>query len=181
MGFIGGVPVFAPDFFSALSCAEERNAAWYAVRFARAQARIIFRLMDVVGLEYHHLTYEHRRPRKPPTVRSWFPGYFFTRFDIERDRWHQMLGMPGVIEILGDPSPLPQGCVEDIVSRCPRRLPRNTALCSVPAGTRVRVKEAGELDGVVVRSDYRDAWLMVMMFGAPREMRVSLGRLEMVG
>jgi transcription antitermination factor NusG len=40
---------------------------------------------------------------------SWLPGYLFVEFDVVRDDWGQLKRIPGVIEILGAPTPLPEG------------------------------------------------------------------------
>jgi transcription antitermination factor NusG len=73
----------------------------------------------IIDLNYRLFTYEHQRPRRRPTIRSWLPGYFFIEFDMH-DEWYQLNRVPGVIEILQ--RPLEAELIDDLVERLPKRV-----------------------------------------------------------
>jgi transcription antitermination factor NusG len=79
----------------------------------------------------------------------------FLRFDIERDRWQQVLRAPGVIEFLGDPTPVPESVYMDLITRCTAILSlREQAEALVPVGSTVEILEGplARRQGVVSRS-----------------------------
>src|SRR4051812_14008405 len=122
-----------------LGCGSYRNPRWYTARFGQINERLMLRLLDLIGLPYHIFTYLHQVGRQRETTRSWLPGYFFVEFDRELDDWGQLNRVPGIIEILGSPTPLDTGIVEDLVERLPRRLPKPAPGVTVPVGAEVKI------------------------------------------
>jgi hypothetical protein len=91
--------------------------------------------------------------------------------------------VPGIIEVLGSPTPLEEGVVEDLVERLPRRLPRNGADVALAVGTEVRITSGMFQShvGKVIRSDRRYVTVLWMMFGHLREQTLRTVDVEVVG
>jgi transcription antitermination factor NusG len=137
----GSAPI--PEFRSAISEDVDINRVrepwWHAVRFNHSRARVLEPLLGVINLNYRLFTYEFQRPRRPPTIRSWLPGYFFIEFDMLHDAWVQIKRIPGVIEILK--RPLEAELIDDLVDRLPKRVNALVSECeSVPRGSTVRIR-----------------------------------------
>jgi transcription antitermination factor NusG len=176
---------FAPAILSGpedLGCGSYREPRWYAVRFGQISEPLVLRLLDLILLPYHIFTYQHQTGRHRTTTRSWLPGYMFVEFDPS-DNWRQLLLIPGVIEVLGSPTPLADGVIEDLLTRLPRRLPKNTAHTVIPVGSAVRVKD-GPFSGVEAKvieiKDDDHVCAMWMMLGALREQVFRVADLEVV-
>jgi transcription antitermination factor NusG len=164
-----------------------RRPEWFVLRYVTTAERVLTRLLDFVGQERSVLMYEKRRRRMKPELLHWIPGgYMFLEVDLAHDRWQQVLHMPGAITFLGGPTPLPHegaGSYADLLARCPRELPRPDAFTSLAPGTRIELV-AGPCEGqrgVVTRSTRKDAWFVGFVFGAPREVRVSLSHVRVMG
>lgn len=181
-------------------CGSYRNPRWYTARFGQINERLMLRLLDLIGLPYHIFTYLHQVGRQRETTRSWLPGYFFVEFDRELDDWGQLNRVPGIIEILGSPTALDTGIVEDLVERLPRRLPKNSAHTVVPIGTDIRIADRGAFHGHIAKvipgkkgapvqlpdgswEDPDPGYVTVlwMMFGNMREQRLRVADVEVVG
>ena len=163
-------------------CVSYREPRWYAVRFGQINERLMLRLLDLIGLPYHIFTYLHQVGRQRETTRSWLPGYMFVEFDAVRDDWGQLNRVPGIVEVLGGPTPLDTGVVEDLVERLPRRLPKNGPDTEVPVGTEVRITDGmfrGHV-GKVIKSDRRQVTVLWMMFGHLREQTLRTADVEVV-
>lgn len=182
---------FSPEFYSAIDDEADsdrvRELWWYVVKFDVSRSRVLERLLRIVGLKYQIFVYEHHRPRRRPTIRSWIPGYFFVEFDINRDRWRQMLDIPGVMEVLGAPTALPahgEGSVENLVSRCPVRVnPEGDELESIPRGTTVRILRgtfAGEELRTVTWSERKRVRVLLVFFNRVIEPELRTRDVEVV-
>jgi transcription antitermination factor NusG len=180
----GSAPV--PEFRSAISedvdIHRVREPWWHAVRFNHSRARVLEPLLGVINLNYHLFTYEFQRPRRPPTIRSWLPGYFFIEFDMLHDAWGQLNRIPGVIEILK--GPLEAELIEDLVNRLPKRvMPSDNECESIPRGSQVRIKSgpfAGHMASVTW-SERKRVKILMMMFGTPKEIPLRTRDVEIVG
>ncbi len=167
---------YSPEFVTAIRPGAEREPEWFVMRFITGKERLLRRLLDQTRLPYHHLTFEHRQRRRPPTERAWLPGHMFIHFDRRRDFWQQILHMPAVLEILGDPSPLPVGMMEDLVGRLPNRVAKASAFSTIPPGQTIRIIR-GPVAGfecVVTWSDRRHVKVISMMFGRPTELILKI-------
>lgn len=160
-----------------------REPQWFVLRFCTGKERFLKRLIGLTRIPCHHLTYLHFRAGKDPTTRAWFPGHFFVEFDLERDYWQQILNMPAVLEVLGKPTPLPQGTMEDLIGRLPRMTSKGAAHPRVAPGLRVRIT-SGAFDGhegVVSWSDFKYAKVELLVFGGPVQAKVELANIEVLG
>lgn len=153
-----------------------RTPKWYTVRFVYLGQILVFRLLDYIKMPYHDFTYLQRVPRGHPVEHHWFPGYVFVEFDVECDRWQQLLRFPHVTEILGDkglPTPLPQGIMEDLRGRLYTGLAKKVQApvhSIYGVGTRVKIKD-GPLKGstgAVTWADKRSVKVAMMFFGQPK-------------
>jgi transcription antitermination factor NusG len=180
---------FSPTFWPAIDlCATDipgvRKPSWYAVKFDATRTRLIELLMDMIGLDYRIFIYHHQRARRRPTIRSWLPGYFFASFDANRDGWYQIPKIPGVIEILGAPTPMPDGALEDLAERCPTHVrPAGDELESIPRGAIVRVLRgsfAGDDIKTVTWSQRKRVKVLVMAFNRPMEVELRTKDVEVV-
>lgn len=174
---------YTPEFVPAIRAETNRNPYWYVLRFITGKERLLRRLLDQTRLPYHHLTFEHRPRRQRPTERAWLPGHMFVHFDIARDFWQQILHMPAVLEILGDPSPLPDGLMEDLVGRLPNRIAKAAAFSTISPGQTVRIIR-GPVAGfecVVTWSDRRHVKVISMMFGRPTELILKIEDVLVIG
>lgn len=163
-------------------CVSYRLPRWYAVRFGKINENLMLRLLNMVDLPYRIFTYQHQVARRRETTRSWLPGYMFVEFDIH-DNWGQLLRIPGVIEILGDPTPLDEGVVEDLVDRLPKKLPKNASGTVIAIGSTVRILD-GTFRGYeakVIVSNETYVTVLWMMFGHLREQVLKLSDVEVVG
>jgi transcription antitermination factor NusG len=171
----------------ALGCGSYRVPRWYTVRFGQINERLMLRLLDLIGLPYHIFTYLHQVGRQRETTRSWLPGYFFVEFDRELDDWGQLNRVPGIIEILGAPTALDTGIVEDLVERLPRRLPKNCSATVIPVGAEIRINDGGPFQGHLARVIPAKApapgyvTVLWMMFGHLREQTLRTADVEVVG
>jgi transcription antitermination factor NusG len=91
----------------------------------------------LVDLPFHVFSNRYRNAQQRETIRSWLPGYLFVEFDVARDDWGQLKRIPGVIEILGAPTPLPEGQLEELISRLPTHLERTADDAVIPVGAEV--------------------------------------------
>lgn len=163
-----------------------RCPEWFVLRFMAGKERILRRLLGLIKLPYHNLTYFHQVSSKQTTERSWFPGHFFIEFDPALDYWQQVIRMPSVIEILGGPLPraLPAGMMEDLVGRLPSRIAKGNPLASVSPGQRVRIVN-GVYDGnegVVLWCGRKKVEIDGIMFcGRPTKARLDLADVVVIG
>ncbi len=91
--------------------------------------------------------------------------------------------VPGMIEVLGAPTPLAAGVVEDLVERLPKRLERNTADAVIPVGSEIRITDGmfrGHT-GKVTQSRRGGVTVLWMMFGHLREIELRVDDVEVVG
>ena len=164
-----------------------REPLWYTARFDFSKRRVMFRVLDHIGIRFHTFEYVFKRPRAKPTLRSWFPGYIFLNFDVQRDRWHQLRRVPGIVQIIehqsGHIAAIDDEVMEDLLRRCPKNLPLATAETTLKPGTVVRVKTGvfGGQEGVVQSSDRRVAYTTVWMFNRPVVAPIPLTHLIELG
>lgn len=149
-----------------VGCVSYRRPRWYAVRFGQINEALIVRLLNLVGLPYKIFTYQHQVGRRRATTRSWLPGYMFVEFDVLLDEWRQILRIPGIIEVLGDPTPLDYGKIEELIERLPSRLPKNDPGADILIGSTVRILNGVFRDHVakVCESGPNSVKLVWMMF-----------------
>src|SRR4051794_29777001 len=72
-------PEFRPAIRNDVDSDRVREPWWYAVRFNHSRSRVLEPLLKIIDLNYGLFTYEHQRPRRRPTIRSWLPGYLILR------------------------------------------------------------------------------------------------------
>jgi transcription antitermination factor NusG len=175
----GSAPI--PEFRSAISEDVDINRVrepwWHAVRFNHSRARVLEPLLGIINLNYRLFTYEFQRPRRPPTIRSWLPGYFFIEFDMLHDAWGQLNRIPGVIEILK--RPLEAELIDDLVDRLPKRVNALVSECeSVPRGSPVRIK-SGTFEGhtaSVTWSERKRVKIVMMAFSLIGRLKLKCAR-----
>ena len=173
---------YVEDFGPAVLASSGREPLWYTLRYVSGKEKVLTWLLGHVALPFRHLVYMQRVKRSAPVERSWLPGYMFLEFDVVRDNWGQVLRMPYALEVLGGPTPLPDGLVDDLVLRLPLRPARPTAFSCVAPGTRVRLRGgafAGH-EGPVTWSDRRKLKVMLMLFNAPREIQADVTDVEVL-
>jgi transcription antitermination factor NusG len=179
---------YVDEFSPLVADVSDRGPKWYTLRFVFLSEIALLRVLDKIKAPYHHFTFLAREPGSKNLVRrSWFPGYLFLGFDLERDRWHQVLRMPGALGFLGvggTPEPLPSGAMEELVARLPGRFAKPAALSCVAPGRRIRIK-AGPLLGyeaVVETSDRDTVRAAMMLFGRPAiNVHIRFDQLEVIG
>jgi transcription antitermination factor NusG len=175
--------IFVADFVRAIAPGAMREPLWYTVRYVSGKEKIFTWLLDYIALPFQHLTYLQKvKKTKNPVERSWLPGYMFINVDIRRDNWSQILRMPYALEVLGDPTPLPHGVVDDLVLRLPLRPNKPSAFSCVAPGTRVKLRKgafAGH-EGPVTWSERRKLKVMLMLFNAPREVQADVSDVEVL-
>lgn len=162
---------------------------WFTLRYIVGREVGLLRLLRYVAMPHQHLTYYHRISRREAHTRAWFPGYMFLGFDSTYDNWMQVLRMPGAIEFLGEPSPLPAGVVEDLALRLPQKLARPSKLSCFAPGVRVRVKSDPRSDyphplegheATVTWADRRSVKVIAMLFNRPTEVKLDASEVETV-
>jgi transcription antitermination factor NusG len=173
------------EFFPCIRAnAEGRVPTWYVLRYEYSGERLLRRILDTqIKVPYHIFTYLKRMPRSRPLECPWLPGYMFVEFDCALDSWQQLDRVPHVIGVLGDPSPLPAGEMDNLRTRLPAGFARPTEFSSVAPGQRVRVK-AGVRKGnvyVVLWSDRKHLKIMDFMFNRPQEVLLSTADVEVLG
>ena len=173
---------FIDDFTPAISQSPNRTPEWFILRYVSGKERGLIRLLEYVDMPYLHLTYLQRVRRSKPINRAWLPGYFFLEFDRIRDNWGQILRMPYALEVLGAPTPLPPGLIDDLVLRLPARLAKPSALSCVAPGVRIRIKR-GSFQGheaAVTWSDRHQLKVILMIFNRPTEVTLDFRDIEIV-
>lgn len=171
------------EFSPAVGGSTGRDPLWYTLRYMSGREKTLLLLLKYVGLPYSHLTYTQRVKRAHPITVAWFPGYMFLNFCQWSDNWAQILRMPGAIEFLGEPSPLPAGVVEDLALRLPQKLARPSKLSCFAPGVRVRVKSDHPLEGheaTVTWADRRSVKVIAMLFNRPTEVKLDASEVETV-
>ena len=182
--------LWAPSFVPAAGCGT-REPEWFVIRYVAGRERSVFRLVDFLKLRYRAFGYRFKIPRTRHrksyyTTRQWMPGYFFIEFDVAHDFWQQLLYVPHVLEILGNPSPLPKvgsGSVVDLEARLPPTPEGPTTRTSIRPGTLVRIEVGpfAHFVGPVLRSDKRAVVLLPMVFGRPTELTVPIKDATVIG
>jgi len=144
-----------------------RTPARYALQYHLRLERVLSLVLSRAGIAYTVLTFRRRLPRHQGlVVRHWLPGYMFVEFDIEHDPWQTVLSAPGVIDLLGSPTAIPDATFRDLVLRCPDEVRTNDELTVIPAGSDVEITE-GALKGhrgVVSRSQGDSVWVELVAF-----------------
>lgn len=159
-----------------------REPEWFVLRYIVGKETILLKLLNYIKVEFHHLVYKQPVARSKPIDRAWLPGYIFLEFDLHRDNWGQILRMPSALEILGGPSPLPLGLIDDLVARLPSKLAKPSALSCIAPGRRVRIRRGAYQDheGPVTWSDRRKLKVMLMIFNRPTDVELEFGDVELV-
>jgi transcription antitermination factor NusG len=159
-----------------------RKPEWFVLRYVAGKQRLLLWLLRYIGLAHHHLIYMQRMPRSKPVERAWVPGYLFVQFDPLFDNWGQVARMPYALEVLGDPTPLPTGLIDDLVARLPLHLAKPSALSCVAPGARVRVRSGSFLshEATVIWSDRRRLKVLLMLFGRPVEVTLDIRDVEIM-
>ncbi len=191
---IGHTELWSPGFIPAIRGAE-RSTAWYVVKYVSGHEAAMLRVFKSLKLDYRLFTYQFRlnrtRHRKGRfTTRCWLPGYFFVDFDVERDLWQQIFHVPYILEVLGEPTPLPLisskkhgSSMLDLMARLPENPEKPHAETSIKAGTVVRI-DAGiysKFSGPVIKSDRKYVMLMPMIFGRPTPVQISVRDITVIG
>jgi transcription antitermination factor NusG len=138
-----------------------RQPECYAIQYRVQVERALLTVLRTVELEHIVLTFLSRAG----IVRHWLPGYLFVKFDPVHDRWQQIQRAPGVVHILGEPTPIPTQVYHDLVVRCPYNLPDDQTSI-VPVGAEVEIIEgalAGK-HGIVSASRGTSVWLEMVLF-----------------
>lgn len=126
-------------------------------------------MLNYIELEHTVLTFERKVRHIGLVRRHWFPGYMFLRFDPEVDRWHQVMRIPGTIEMLGSPTPIDEATYYDLVLRCPAKVDDNNELTVIPAGSEVKILAGAYINqtGIVSDSKYDTVWVELFAFNRP--------------
>jgi transcription antitermination factor NusG len=167
----------------------ERSPDWFTVRYSWPTEKLLFRIFDIVGFNYHVFTYRQKqqRPkgsakRPDPVTRSWFPGYVFINVDIERDHWQQIYQMPGFLAILGRPTPLPPGEIERVDQALLKWLPAAEVGATFNPGDNVRILNGPFTSFLgVVESTFKshaDVWAFI--FGRSTKVSLSFNDIEKI-
>jgi transcriptional antiterminator RfaH len=157
-----------------------RMKSWYVVQTQTGReekAEINLRRQD---FEVYCPRIEKRRrhARRVETVRSaFFPGYLFTRLDLDVERWRSINGTFGVRCLLAfneRPAPLPQGFVDALMAREREEGITSRSLPEFRRGEAVVVDE-GPLQDLIGRfermADHKRVMLLIELMG--REVRVT--------
>lgn len=183
---LDSLPIYDPpisDFSPAVMSGASREPLWYVLKYVSGKERMLTWLLDHIRLPYQHLVYKQRVKRfKEPVERCWLPGYMFLHCDIRRDNWGQVLRMPYALEVLGEPSPLAAGLVDDLVLRLPMRPGKPTTFSCIAPGTRVRFRKGAFADriGPVTWSERRKLKVLLMIFNRPEEIMSDVSDVEIV-
>ena len=173
---------FIPIDHERASSAVLRNPEWFVLRYVAGHERLLLNLIRYIRVPYQYLSYKQPVPKSRPIDRAWIPGYLFLEFDRIRDNWGQILRMPYALEVLGAPTPLPPGLIDDLVLRLPARLAKPSALSCVAPGVRIRIKR-GSFQGheaAVTWSDRHQLKVILMIFNRPTEVTLDFRDIEIV-
>ncbi len=99
-----------------------------------------------------------------------------------RDNWGQVLRMPAALDLLGSPSPLPVGVVEDLIQRLPLKFAKPSELACIAPGTRIRVKRGAFKDheATVEWSSRRRVKIVMIVFGGPVDTTLDVSDVEIL-
>jgi transcription antitermination factor NusG len=183
--------VWIPDLSPLVRGAGEREVEWYVLKYVAGKERVLQRIMDFIGVDYKIFSYKFKLPRTRKRSgrwvrRYWIPGYMFVEFDIRRDVWQELLRAPYVLEILGNPSPVPKlgdGSMVDLAARlCEHPEDPASETCIKP-GTIVRVNKGSFVgfEAPVIQSTRSKVVLMPMLFGHLCEATVSVRDVTVIG
>jgi transcription antitermination factor NusG len=160
-----------------------RAPEWFVLRYVAGKEGFVSKLLRQVKLQFKYFVYTKRSRRFKPVELCWLPGYMFLNMDVVRDNWGQVLRMPYALEILGGPTPLPSGVIDDLALRLPTSFAKPSALACIAPGTRVRVRNGGAYEGregPVTWSSRRRVKVMLMIFSCPREFEIDVSDVEIV-
>lgn len=167
---------FAP---AVIDDGSERHERWYTVQYVTQREVGVVRLFKVIGLPFRVFTFREFQRKAKPVDRSWHPGYFFTSFDIDRDRWSQIRRIPGIVSILGTPNPsaLHSGVMEWLEQRLPIKVEKKSLV-----GKDVRVVDGPftSWSGKVTRESVKDLDLFLIVFGRPTRVTLKHNQIEAV-
>jgi transcription antitermination factor NusG len=146
---------------------------WFALRVKSNRERITSQALSGKGYEVFLPTYHNSRSRR--SVRSpLFPGYLFTRFDVN-DRL-PVLVLPGVVHIVGlgkSPVPIDPGEVESLRIVVEAGLPINPVE-SFTIGQKVRIEQGPLASACGVIAGVRSQRLIVTITLLQRSVSVEL-------
>lgn len=159
-------------------CGWQDGLACYALRYHINVEAALLRVLRRRAIAYTLLTFKRRQPKRRHLIvtRRWFPGYLFVRFNVVRDPWQESIRRaPGVIEILGDPTPIPDEIVNDLILRCLDTLLVNDEHTVIPAGSEVEITEGSfkGMTGVVASSKGDLVWVELMTFNRPTRAEIQ--------
>ena len=157
-------------------------SAWYIVQTrprdeTRAQRHLVRQGFEVYLPRFAK---KRRHARRTETVAApLFPGYLFTRLDMERDRWRSINGTIGVNRLVchGDrPAPVPDGVVDGLRAREDERgmLPL-ASLLVLERGARVRIVDGALSDRIGIYERMTDSERIVILLDfLGRAVRIEL-------
>jgi transcriptional antiterminator NusG len=163
-----------------------RCPEWFVLHYIVTHETILLRLMNIIGVRYRHFTFiqPSERRRGPSTTKRWFHGYLFVECDIVLDRWQQLLNMPGVVTILGDPSPITIEDIDRMEMVCCGEVKRGDPGFKVKPGDNVRICDGPftSFPGVVseIKYDKRLVTVVAMIFGRPCDVELHVSALELL-
>lgn len=174
---------YIADFQPATDPTLDRSPSWFAARFVFSQSKVFFNLLDHIGQNYRDFKYSQRQPREKPITRSWFPGYVFLEIDLATDHWQQIYSMPGFLEILGQPSALPDGMIEALDNQLMKKLAGRDPGVKFNPGDGVVITAGPFKDhtGIVLAHRKGVVDVMAMIFGRPCKASLSVGDVRTVG
>ena len=139
------------------------------MRYRFTAERALLRVISITELEHDVLTFRYREE-----IRRWLPGYMFIRIDLEQDYWQQLMRAPGVVELLGDPTPISDDVYYDFRARCPSEVLWEERTI-VPIGSNVEVLD-GPMHGQrgeVVAQVNDDVMVEMEVFSRATQVRVA--------
>jgi transcriptional antiterminator NusG len=174
------------DFLPSIRSAD-RKPETYVVRYAWSVEGAFFRVLRMTGIEYHNFTFEQLpvdKTIKKPIVRSWFPGYVFVSLDIDEDFWQQIYQMPGFLEILGRPSPLPSDEIERLGGLLSGRIAKVNPGRKFNPGDDVKICRGPftSFPGIIksLSTNGKMATIVAMIFGRPTNVDISIADIEKI-
>jgi transcription antitermination factor NusG len=159
-------------------------AYWAATRLEANRERVAQFFLEQAGYEVYLPLVRWRTRRRRTRVTPLFPGYCFTRIELQ---WHAIRQCPGVIRVVrcgGDePSHVPDEIIDEIRSREHRgAIDLRRERKRLKAGDRVQI-----IDGILAgRRGYyagetpKHVKVLLQMLGSERQVRVSLDAVEQI-
>lgn len=158
-----------------------RHPRWYVLHVKNAD-HVIECLKDA-HFEYYQFLYRERRPRKPPVVRQYFPGYLFVRFDVALDDWRCIPTMRGVRRLFSitpeKPLPLPEGLMDWMIAHLAPYRP-NEHIKPIPVGSIVTLLQGpfGGFTAECITSDEEKVRVRLTILGRSVDLTINREQVQ---